>query len=109
MVTVTIDEAYAFDMLSILQVKLNESIDENKRKSIEENYRILSKDLQKQIKELKNENAILKKSVAQDDIDLEIDNKYEDGELIKVKFNASALYDTRCEKLKKHVDRIMQL
>jgi hypothetical protein len=49
MVTVTIDEAYAFDMLSILQVKLNESIDENKRKSIEENYRILSNDLQKQI------------------------------------------------------------
>jgi len=40
MVTVTIDEAYAFDMLSILQVKLNEFIDENKRKSIEENYRI---------------------------------------------------------------------
>ena len=49
MVTVTIDEAYAFDMLSILQVKLNESIDETKRISIEQNYRILSNDLQKQI------------------------------------------------------------
>lgn len=45
MVTVLIDEAYAFDMLSILQVKLNESIDDQKRNSIQENYEILSNDL----------------------------------------------------------------
>lgn len=45
MVTVLIDEAYAFDMLSILQVKLNESIDEEKRISIRKNYEILSNDL----------------------------------------------------------------
>jgi hypothetical protein len=83
-------------------------LEQNTGQELEQNNNIadILKDLQKQIKELKNENSILKKSVAQDDIDLEIDNKYEDGELIKVKFNASALYDTRCEKLKNHHDKL---